>query len=250
MTPPDHLRWAGAVAVLVAMTALAVAGPPVAAQSATEPAFVVQVHADGAATVSLRATFDLETDAERRAFETLMDDDQAQADAKARFLDRMRAVASDAENATGRAMSVTDATIELRRTDDNRTGVVRLSVAWSGLAEGRGDTLVVTEPFASGFNPDRPFVLHAPDGYEIASASPEPDALDGRTATWDAGTDLTGFAVELQPVPTPSPTATTEPPADEEGTTRTGGQPGFGVLPALVALVAAGAAGIRRARRH
>ena len=235
MTPPDTARRALHVLALVAVVALA-AGPA-AAQSAAEPAFVVQLEADGSATVTLQSTFDLTTDAEREAFASLETDDQAQDEAAARFLERLRAVAGDAEAATGREMRVTEASIELRRTDDGRTGVVTLTATWTGLAATDGDRLVVTEPFASGFAPERPFVVRAPDGYVVEAASPAPDARDETSATWQAGSDLAGLTVEVAPAPTP----TAEP-------TETGGQPGFGALAALAALLAVAVLARRAAR--
>lgn len=227
MTPPGSFHGPVVVGIVLLLTVVSMVGPAAAQDDAT-PAFIVDVNADGSAQVHIRSTFDLQTDAEQAAFQTLEADEQAQADARARFLARLQAVASDAANATGREMRVTDATLDLQRTADNETGVITLTVTWEGLAAVSGETLTVTEPFASGFEPDRPFVLRAPDGYVIASATPEPDATDERSATWDAGTSLTGFEVVLEPAGTPAVT-----------TTRSEGQPGFGVLVALLALLAA-----------
>lgn len=241
MTNPIHTRCSAILAVALAVALIGASAAPVAAQSTADPAFIVEVHDDGSATVSVRSTFDLTTDAERAAFRTLMDDDQAKRSASDRFLDRMRAVASDAENATGREMQVTDASIDLRRSTDNETGIVTLSVTWAGLAAVDGETLVLGEPFASGFTTDRAFVVEPPEGYEITSASPEPEASEAGHAIWNAGTDLSGLEVEMQP------TATDTSPAD--GPAQTDGQPGFGWLVALLALLGGSAvAGWMRAR--
>ena len=237
MTPPDTVNRVLRVLALVAVVALA-AGPA-AAQSTAEPAFIVQLEADGSATVTLRSTFDLTTDAEREAFASLEADDQAQDEAVARFLERLRAVADDAQAATGREMRVTEASVELRRTADGGTGVVTLSATWTGLAATDGDRLVVTEPFASGFAPERPFVVRAPDGYVVEAASPAPDAREETSATWGPGSDLAGLSVEVAPAATPTPTTES---------TETGGQPGFGPLAALAAVLAAAGLARRAAR--
>lgn len=231
MPRPDTNARPFGTALLVAMVAIAMAGQPVAAQAADEPAFIVAVNADGSAELTVRLTFDLTTDEEQQAFETLQDDDQARQNAMDRFLDRIRAVASDAENATGREMRVTDASIDLRQTSDGETGIVTLGASWSGLAAVEGDTLIITEPFASGFSPERPFVLRAPDGYEIASASPSPDDRSQTSLTWAAGTELAGLSVEFVPTETPTP-------AGDDGAA-TDGQPGFGVLVALLGILVA-----------
>lgn len=217
------------LAVIVALAVVAVAAQPAAAQSNTEPAFVVDVHADGSADVSLRSTFDLTTDDEQDAFSSLMDDEQARQNAKDRFLKRMQAVANDAENATGRAMAVTGARIDLRLTADNETGIVTISVTWDGLAAVDGGSLTVTEPFASGFDPERPFVLRAPDGYSFTSVTPEPDDRTASVLTWEAGTDLTGLSVVMEAEDTPS--------GAEDTAVGTDGQPGFGWATAGLALV-------------
>lgn len=232
------------LALLFGLVVIAAVAQPISAQNATEPAFIVAVNEAGSAEVSVRSSFDLETESERQAFLGLLDDDQAQENAKARFLDRMNAVADDAENATGRDMQVTDPTIELSVTDDNETGVITLSATWSGLAAVEGDTLVITEPFASGFTTERQFILRAPHGYMISSASPEPVSTTSGSATWDPGTELAGFSVTLQPAPTPTEAGTATVAGE---TTESGGQPGFGLMSGIAALLTF--VGVRAGRR-
>lgn len=231
-----------AVVAILTVAFVAVSGPVGATQSAPEPAVIIELQADGSATVSVRSTFDLTTEAERDAFRSLMDDEQAQQNARDRFLRRMQSVANDAENATGRAMSVVEASIDLRRSDNNETGIVTLSVTWEGLAAVEEKTLKVTEPFASGFSADRPVTLRVPEGYTFASVSPEPDDREEARVTWEAGTDLTGLAVELVPEETPTETQ------PEQTATEAPGQPGFGWLVALLAV--AGTAGLSAWRRR
>lgn len=232
-----------ALALILVVSVIAMTVPPVTAHSTSEPAFIVELNADGSAEVTLRSTFDLTTDSEQEAFRTLMDDEQAQQNAKDRFLERMRAVASDAENATGREMAVMDPTIDLYRSDDSETGVVTLSVTWEGLAAVDGETLRVTEPFASGFSPDRPFIIRVPDGYVITSVTPNPDERGGTRVAWKSGSDLTGLSVEMEAEDTPSPVE------DDDGVIDTDGQPGFGWLVALLALLGATKLVLGKSRR-
>lgn len=240
------IKQMSALAVVAWLVIVAMAAPPVAAQSETDPAFIVELHADGSAAVSVRSTFDLTSDSEQAAFQTLTDDEEARQEATGRFRNRMRAVASDAANATGRAMEVTGASIDLQRSADGKIGIVTLSVTWEGLAAVEDDTLVVTEPFASGFTTDRPFVLDAPEGYQLVSATPEPASTDATRATWNAGTDLSGFTAEFQAEATTSPTD-----APDGGGAQTDGQPGFGGLAALLAVtIAAAVVTLRRMGRR
>ncbi|MFB6268366.1 MAG: DUF4897 domain-containing protein [Halobacterium sp.] len=239
-------RYAVAAAVVVGLIAAAVA-PAAAAQDGdgTEQALVVDVHEDGSATVTLTLTYDLTTQNETESFESLRGDEAAQTEFRDRFRDRMASVAADAENATGREMSVRDASISLATTDSGDTGIVKLSVVYEGLAAAQDGRLVVTEPFASGYVTNNAFVLRAPDGYELTSVTPEPASRQATTAAWNSNTDLTGFEAVFQPAETTTTAAPTETTGGESGGESGGGAPGFGVL---AALAAAGAALAVRAR--
>lgn len=232
--------------LLVAVVLTSAFAGPVAAQSSPTAEFVVQVRADGSATVTVTSVFDLTTDDERRAFRSLQNDSTAQADARDRFVARMRTIANDTQAATGREMAVTDGRIELATTPDGDAGIVTLSVTWTGLAAQRDGQLVVTEPFASAFSPDRRFVLRAPAGYHVSSASPAPTTGNDTRAVWQAGSELAGFEVVIEPAPTPTASPTATPSPSPTAQTETPGQPGFGFIGAGVALLAGWALAARR----
>lgn len=174
--------------------------------AATEPAveegsaFVVELEPDGDATVALVLTYELADGDDETAFERLRGNSE---NVTARFEERISGIADRTATATGREMTVTNATMDASTTDG--VGVVRLSASWTALAAVDGDRLVVSEPFAGEFRPDRPFVLVAPDGYAIADATVDPDAttpadeVGPATAEWTAGTDLSGFAATIAP---------------------------------------------------
>ncbi|WP_254768697.1 DUF7345 domain-containing protein [Salinilacihabitans rarus] len=223
---------------IVALVLLAAVATPAAAQTGTqaqlttdttEPAFVVALHEDGSADVTVTMTYDL-TD-ENAAFESLRNNSTVQQNAAETFAERLRSVAANASEATGREMSVSDPSISLSTADGGSVGVITLQVRWHGLAAVDGDTLHVSEPFASGFTPERPFTLVEPDGYELTDATPEPADTTADGATWAAGTSLEGFSATFEPS-----TASTS-----------GGDalPGFGPVAGLVA-VSAGAALLAR----
>lgn len=94
-------------------------------------------------------------------------------------------------------MHVTDASGTVQTTDG--VGVVRLSVRWQGLAAVEGERLVVDEPFASDFQPDRPLVIVAPDSYTVSETSVPPTENEGAVARWTAGSDLSGFETTFSP---------------------------------------------------
>lgn len=216
-------RLAGLV-VALAVVSSALAAPAAAGHGGEE--FRIALDADGDAEVSVTYTYDLETTAERDAFESLSANETARERLATRFENRMSGVAADAGNATGRSMSVDDAAIDVESTDE--VGVVTLTLRWEKLAAVDGDRLVVTEPFASGFEPDRRFVIAPPEGYAVADASPAPSG--DAAATWTAGTSLDGFKLTAAPDDGATTTAT-----DADGA-------GPGAVVALVAVALAAAA--------
>jgi hypothetical protein len=169
-------------------------------EPADRPLLSVPVERDGSSRVSLVLTFDLSGDTASRAFETLRDDDRARADVKSRFRNRMRSVANQSESVTDREMRVTDPELSLSETA-NGTGVVVVSVEWDGIAAVEDDHLVVTEPFASGFTPDREFRVRitAPDTYRVTTVRPDPSQRSQASVTWPAGADLGGFTLVFSP---------------------------------------------------
>lgn len=225
-----------------------------------ESSFVVEVQPDGSAAVVITYTFDLDDDDEQAAFDDLRNDEAAVETFGDRFETRMSDVAAEASAETDREMSISDLTVETERIDG--TGVVTVSLTWTGLASTADDRLTVTEPFASGFEPDRPLYVTFPDAYEIESSTPEPDQQDDRQLVWQAGTDLTGFETVAAATDdgdgadsTDETTATDDTEDadaeddgaetdDEDGADDSG--PGFGLITAIVALGAGGFFALRR----
>jgi len=201
--------------------------------------FIVNLNEDGSAQITLQLAYDLESDAERAAFKDLKNNETLQQQTKQNFLARMQRVAASAENETGREMRVSDAAITFETANDSSVGLVKLSVMWTGLAATNGETLTVTEPFASGFEPERTFTVRGPDGYALDAATPEPKATQTNSTTWAPGTDLTGFEAVFTPAATATPNST---PSE----TTAGSGPGFGFVVTVLALTGTAAAVLRR----
>ena len=218
------------VLVIGMVSFTAVGAGPSAAQETPSPAFVVVLQSDGSATVTVTYTFDLSSEAEAEAFQDLQDDRTAREALRTRFKDRLQSVADAAADRTGRTMSITAASIEIETANGGTIGVARLNATWIGLARTEGNRLVITEPFTSEFTPDRPFVLRVPDGYEISTVTPAPTDREAGMLEWTSGATLTGFEVVLT-------TDGTDPMTDPgSSSTRTSGQPGFGLLVAMFAI--------------
>lgn len=204
------------------------AGEQAALPGSDEPAIVVEPQPDGSAEVAVTYTFDLDDEDQEAAFDDLRADAEAREAFGDRFENRFADVADDAGQAADRDMSVSAATVDVERIDG--TGVVTVSVTWEALAATDENRLVVTEPFASGFEPDRPLYVVAPEGYEVTAATPEPDAWHN-PVSWNAGSDLHGFEVVLEE----SDDAAADP--DDDGPSAFG--PGFGVFAAIAGLLGA-----------
>lgn len=234
-----------AVGILLCIALVSsIAAMPAAAQTGEER-FLVELDEEGNADVSMTFGYDLSSENEQAAFEELQSNETAGERTATRFENRMSAVAEDASSAIGREMSVSDATIEFER--DGSVGLITLSVAWSNLAAVDGEQLTVTEPFASGFESDRPFTLTAPEGYGLTSTEPDPSSSDETTATWEAGTELDGFEAVVEQTDTADGSdggADANDGSPDEGDTDD--SPGFGVLAGSLALLAAALLAIRR----
>lgn len=146
-----------------------------------------------------------------------------------RFATRMRAIATRAETTTGRDMTIRDPAIAF--TTENDTGIVDLHLTWTGLAAQEDDQLVLRNPFASGFDIDRPVRVVGPDGYELVTVTPEPTTQQQNSATWSAATAFDGFETTFAPAEGGTVTDT------RDGTSGAGA-PGFGIGIATVALLA------------
>lgn len=204
MRRPPHTDWkdgrrvAGLLSVLVLVLAFVLPGAAAPAAATAQqtttagptPTFEVRLLEDGSALVSLTMRFDLESETERESFNRLKADHDNLTDD---FTERMRQVARATENETGREMRVSDASVSFLTVEDTDVGVVTLTVRWSNLARVEGDRLVLSEPFASGFEPNRRFVVTGPDGYEILSTTPGADQLGSNRAVWRVGGDFSGF---------------------------------------------------------
>ncbi|MFW6436960.1 MAG: DUF7345 domain-containing protein, partial [Halococcoides sp.] len=223
--PPPHRLVTGILAVLILVSLLAVSAGPAAARADPGPV-TVTLSEDGSATLSVTYRYDLEGD-RAQAFEDLQGDTDAQQTTADRFADRVRSIAADLANQTGRTMSVSEARAEV--STENGIGTVTVSVTWDGLVAVDGDRLTLAEPFDAGFESDRPLVVELPEGYTATETIPEPDSTTDGQLHWTAEQSLTDYRVSADPESTPTPTPTPT----------TAGGPGLGVLAALFALALA-----------
>ncbi|KAB1194357.1 hypothetical protein GJR96_13275 [Haloferax sp. MBLA0076] len=158
-------------------------------------AFVVTLAPDGSARVTLRLLYDLTEDAERTGFERLKSNASTFADS---YATRLEPLATRASNETGREMTIRDPVAQFDKLNEGTTGLVELSVTWTNVASSTDETLVLAEPFDEGFDPDRAFVVRAPDGYQVASVAPNPDVKSSSVVAWNTSGPLDGLSVSFE----------------------------------------------------
>ncbi|GAB7019348.1 DUF7345 domain-containing protein [Halostagnicola bangensis] len=232
------MRGTIAVAGLVSLVLLSAVATPVAGSSgmqdiadpagSEEPSLHVQLSDDGDATVTLVSVYDITDSDERESFESIRADEGTQAELLERFTDRLESVSAEID--TSDNTSIAGDEVNLRSADDR--GIVSLSVTWHELAAVDGDSLVVDEPFASGFETDRPLVLEGPTGSTLESSTPEPTVADGERAMWETETELDGFEAVVAPASEESENEVSD---GEE--TESDGTPGFGGIVAVGSIV-------------
>lgn len=204
-----------ALALLVTVSAIGIGAGSVAAQDTTpQPGVTVDLHETGAATVTVRLTYDLSSTTEQTAFESIQTDEQLQNEIETRFTDRMTGVANATADRTGRDVTVSDVQVTLDMVDS--TGIVELTATLDHLAGVGEGQIRLTEPFTSEFQTDNPVQITVPEGYEVTSVSPEPADRNDGTLTWSGNASLDGFEL----------VATAD---SASGTTETS-TPGMGIL--------------------
>ncbi|WP_324665074.1 DUF7345 domain-containing protein [Haloarcula sediminis] len=232
-----------ALGALLVTAAVAPAGATQTADAPPEPSLTVALDADGDARVTLVSTFDLTDESQQVAFDDLRTNETARDAYRARYTDRWASVANETANRTGREMAVTNSSLALSRT--NSTGVAAFSLTWEGLATVEDGLVTLDEPFASGFDPDRQFVVVPPEEYQLESVSPGPAISSDSRLVYAADADLDGLSVVASTTTAPAGTPAPSPTATSVGTTG-GSGPGVGAIGALVALAAAGLLAGRR----
>ncbi|MFC6614114.1 PGF-CTERM sorting domain-containing protein [Halopenitus salinus] len=239
MIAASRIASACLAAVVVSGLLAGATGGAAAADHDGSPAFVVELEENGDATVTLVSTYDLRDDDERDAFRALANDTDARSALRDRFESRMASVANDTAAETDREMRVSDGSIDVSNQESSEVGTVALSVRWSGLAALEDDSIVLTEPFASGFESDRTFVVTAPDGYAASGVTPEADSGgaeqegEPESLRWEPGTSLEGFEVTFEPTSSAN--------GDSDDAAGSGSSqasaPGFGAVTAVLALI-------------
>jgi len=238
---PMRRDWRSVLVVCVLLAASLATGPAGAVHDASRQ-FVVDLEADGSATVTATRSYNLSVPAERERFERLANNSTALAERRDAFTQRLRDAAANGSERTARDMRIENVSATTRQA--NGTGVVELRARWVSLAGVYGAQVVVNEPFSTSFDPNGTLVVRGPDGYVREQVSPQPDRARRNSTLWGEGKDLDGFSARFV-----DPEATTTggdgddgestPPPEPSGVGRLVGAAGFALIPALLVLFGA-----------
>ncbi|OTE99942.1 hypothetical protein [Halorubrum sp. SD683] len=166
------------------------------AQMDVEPddvSMAVAVQPDGDAQWTVEYRIRLGTDEEERAFEQLRADVENDTDAyTARFRDRMASTAATAESATGRNMTVSNATVTAERRElPQAYGVLTYRFEWTNFAAVDGDRLRVGDAVDGLFlDGSSSLIVAWPDGYRLGETTPEPSEVREESVVWNGPVDF------------------------------------------------------------
>ncbi|MDB9234852.1 helix-turn-helix transcriptional regulator [Halorubrum ezzemoulense] len=166
------------------------------AQMDVEPddvSMAVAVQPDGDAQWTVEYRIRLGTDEEERAFEQLRADVENDTEAyTTRFRDRMASTAATAESATGRNMTVSNATVTAERRElPQAYGVLTYRFEWTNFAAVDGDRLRVGDAVDGLFlDGSSSLIVSWPDGYRLGETTPEPSEVREGSVVWNGPVDF------------------------------------------------------------
>lgn len=248
-SPPDSVMMAedrltisgrsilvlAAVLVVLVATAGSIVGTAAATDTQQDTLEVV-VNDDGTAHMTMTLIYNLSDDDDAAAFDSLVEDEEAQAEVLDRFESRMASVADDTSDALDRDVTVRDAAINLEHDEEAEVGIVELSITWENLVTVEDDMLTLTEPFSSGFDFEGEFHIVMPDGYEVADVTPASTTTDDQRLVFTEDEDLNGFELVMEATEDVDITPT----EDSNDSTDDDSIPGFGIVTALAGLMVIG----------
>ncbi|ELZ60570.1 MULTISPECIES: helix-turn-helix transcriptional regulator [Halorubrum] len=164
----------------------------------------VAVEPDGDARWTVEYRIRLGTDEEEQAFEELRADVENDTEAyTSRFRDRMASTAATAEEATGRNMTVSNATVTAERRELPQSyGVLTYRFEWTNFAAVDGDRLRVGDAVDGLFLDDSSsLILSWPEGYRLAETTPEPSEVRDRSVVWNGPVDFSAGQPRITAAP-------------------------------------------------
>lgn len=211
------------------------------------------LQSDGTADWTVEYRIRLDDENATAAFESLREDIRAnRSEFEAQFADRMRPTVEAGENATGRAMAITDVSVTTsRQTLGQEYGVVTYSFVWTGFARVNGSRLAAGDALAGLFlDSETSLTIEWPATYHVVRVRPSPSETDNRSVTWAGRLNFAADEPVLVVAAGPAPSPTTEGTGPVDGGGDGGVSTAMLAVAGLVIVTALGAAGWLVARRR
>ncbi|WP_435196530.1 helix-turn-helix transcriptional regulator [Natronomonas sp. EA1] len=240
--PPSALLC---VLALLAATVVAGGAGATALQTTTDPGEMtieVALQPNGDARWTVTTTFPLNDTDDTRAFEALAERFESDEEDTAYGIEPFQRAATEASEATGRRMAITDVrySSEIESAGNNSTGRLVLSFTWTQFATTDGEEYVVGDAFnttdgtwLTGLSPDQTLVVRTPQGYGVFDA---PKQVEQGALVWEGPTSFEPGELQITYTRSANPTTPT--------LTPTPGEPGENGTLLLVALLALGLGGL------
>lgn len=173
------------------------AGTVAAVDAPANGQLIVELDANGDADAVFTDEFDLTDPRQRAAFENARENEELRRQAAIQFRGGMQSISDEANAGIDRELRIGAVTVETMV--DGDTGIVAYRFRWENLATVDGDRIVLSEPFSTYDRLDRELIVIAPEGYELASVSPQPARRGEDVASWPG---LTAFGDRFEVVAT------------------------------------------------
>lgn len=206
----------------------------------------VDLQADGSAAWRVEYRLRLDDENATAAFESLEADVTAnRSEYEARFARGMEQTVTDAENATGREMTLGDVAVETTTTTlPQEYGVIAYTFVWEGFAVTEDDEIRAGDAIAGLFlDPETTLILGFPDGYQAVEVTPEPAEQRQQAVVWTGRLDFTEGEPQLVVRQAPAETTTTDGAGAPGDGSEGAGFPTTALLAAIIVILVGGLAG-------
>lgn len=148
--------------------------------------YVISLSHDGSALWTVEHTFPLRSTEEASAFEEVASTLDRLSE---NYTLRLTSIISEISRAVGRPMTIEDVKVESRTLDSisGKVGIIRISFLWKGFAKiDEGESISIGDALVGGFylSDGESLRVVLPEGFELITASPEPDARGTNYVEW------------------------------------------------------------------
>jgi hypothetical protein len=155
--------------------------------------FIVSVNADGSAGWVVEHRYPLYSEEDVEAFRVVSANVSRELSETYRL--RLYTVIQEASSITGRAMDLTDFSVQTstQTTITGSIGIIVVGFVWTGFAAAANGKIYVGDVFVGGLSlaSGETFTIKIPEGYQAVDYSPKPDEVRSDSLVWDGPRSFT-----------------------------------------------------------